>query len=240
MIAILLSLGILSSEPQTPKVEPESSGLFVKNVATAAIKTGDRLKLAGVARCYVTRNRAVAEMMVLDQWSLRRIATNQYHWGLGKVNCMPPDGPSYRVDFPPDLFLYAVADALVGSAKRLSLGDLPQRARVKLLTPTLPPGASFASMPPKARQQLIAELTLPVFSECVVRSAPGSVEALLRTGIASQQEAATLSALGGSLGACVAQGVTYSLSPEALRGNLALAYYRLAHAPMLAPANAGQ
>lgn len=79
-----------------------------------------------------------------------------------------------------------------------------------------------------------------MLGECVVRSAPGSVEALLRTPIASPQEDAALRALHMALGRCVAQGATYSLSPEVVRGTLALAYYRLAHAPVIGESRASR
>lgn len=127
MISLLLALGTMALSAPPQVVPPEASGVFVKDLETATAKKADRLQIARFARCYVARDGTGAKKMLLEQWSSERIdlvleTSELPNWitgrGRGHGTCFLPEG-----NFTPDLFSYAVADALIRkSGPRLGAG----------------------------------------------------------------------------------------------------------------------
>ena len=72
-----------------------------------------------------------------------------------------------------------------------------------------------------------------------MRVDPQGAKALLLTDPVTDGEAAAFNALGTALGTCIAPGKSLNFGKAALRGSIAINYYRLAVAARSAPATAG-
>jgi hypothetical protein len=165
--------------------------------------------------------------------------------------CMPtPPGTTVKVKFHGDQFRYALADALV--RRELAAVPMPPLTGVPALDqriPTPPARADSKGRPLSERkyadalqdyQDKEAFTYLSQYGECVVRADPADARALLLAKPESDGEKASFAALNGALGNCLEEGRTMALGKVALRGTIAVNYYRLAHAAAAVPGGAAQ
>ncbi|TFI56993.1 hypothetical protein E2493_17280 [Sphingomonas parva] len=143
--------------------------------------------------------------------------------------------------FPGDSYRYALADALV--RRELAALPAPELANVAPLTyrplpeppRPLPEGAGWKA---KKEQEEAQDRYLDAaaydfaarYGECVVRADPVGTKAVLLSEPASAEETTRFAAIVGALQTCVAPGRTQAFTRIVLRGAMAVAYYRLAHA----------
>ena len=143
--------------------------------------------------------------------------------------------------FGGDLYRYALADALVGrELARLPVPDLDKVPRLSHREPGTAPTPIAANgkrlskrkyeAAVKSYQDEVAYSYLSKYGECVVRVDPASAKALLLATPDSAPEAAMFNTLGPALGQCLPEGQTLKFGKVALRGTIAINYYRLAHA----------
>lgn len=146
-----------------------------------------------------------------------------------------------RMRFGGDLYRYALADALVN--RELAAQPAPGLEAVPRLDHR-DPGEPPQPIDPKGRKldkrKLEAALAsyrrdtafayLSRYGECVVRVDAAGAKALLATGPDSAEEASGFAALRPALGRCLPEGETLRSGKAALRGSIAINYYRLAHA----------
>lgn len=146
-----------------------------------------------------------------------------------------------KMSFGGDLFRYALADALVD--RELADQPVPELARVPRLahrTPSEPPEPAPANAGKAARkkfekarrayEEALGIGFLSSYGECIVRFSPAGAKALLATTPDSPQETAGFDALRPAFAACLVEGRTLRFGRVALRGSIAINYFRLAHA----------
>ena len=153
--------------------------------------------------------------------------------------------------FGGDLYRYALADALV--SREFAGQPVPDLDRVARLGHR-EPGAAPAPVAPNGKRlskrkyeaalkeyhEDVAYSFLSKYGECVVRAGPAGSKALLMTTPDSAPEALAFKALQPALARCLAEGQTLAFGKVALRGTIAINYYRLAHAArVLAPPQGG-
>jgi hypothetical protein len=146
-----------------------------------------------------------------------------------------------KMRFGGDLYRYALADALVNQELATQpVPDLEPVARLDHRNPGEPPQPTDAGGRKLAKRKFEAALQsyrenaafafLSRYGECVVRVDTAGAKALLVTGPDSVEEAARFAALRPALGRCLPEGETLRSGKAALRGSIAINYYRLAHA----------
>lgn len=224
-------------------------GLIVAAAATGAPPALDqsdyspqatRRLLADYGRCIVKRSpRLAAEAIArnVDNGELVK-----HYNSLVDGTCLPSRWfTSLRVRFVGDQYRYALADALV--ARDLAQMPVPDFEGVPLLDhrdPGPPPtGLDKKGRPLKpaqlaAAQRLYEEAQafhfLSRFGECAVRTNPAGAKALLLTKPETTEESAQFAALSTAFATCLPEGRTMRLGKLALRGTVAINYYRLATA----------
>jgi hypothetical protein len=143
--------------------------------------------------------------------------------------------------FGGDLYRYALADALV--RRELAVQPVPDFDKVPRLThreagaqPT-PIAANGKRLSKrkyeaalKSYHEDVGYSFLSKYGECVVRVDPANSKALLMATPDSAPEAVVFKALQPALATCLAEGQTLTFGKVALRGTIAINYYRLAHA----------
>lgn len=102
-------------------------------------------------------------------------------------------------------------------------GLLPKEARQ--------PSQGQTEVATKALDRSTTMVAFERFGECVVRSDPQGAASLLATAAVSKGESQAFAQLAGSFGGCLVQGAQFSATKAMMRGTVALAFYRLAHAP---------
>jgi hypothetical protein len=145
-----------------------------------------------------------------------------------------------RMTFKGDLYRFALADALV--KRELAAQPVPDISAVPRLEHREPgpePGPFDAKGKKLSAGEYLQALRdyrervtfsfLSKYGECVVRTAPAESKALLVTVPDSVEEASRFDALKPTLATCMPEGHTVSFGRVALRGSLAINYYRLAH-----------
>ena len=75
---------------------------------------------------------------------------------------------------------------------------------------------------------------LGMFSECIIRAAPGESWTLIRTEAASADEKVAFAAIGPAMQSCVQRGTTLNMPAFFVRGAIANTYYILSKAPRAA------
>jgi hypothetical protein len=162
--------------------------------------------------------------------------------------CLPVRaGAVIKARFQGDQFRYALADALVrkelASAPALDFEPLP------LLDHRLPfEPARFdkTGRPLKAKayeeavegyERAKAFAFISRYGECVVRTDPSAARSLLLTDPGTAQEAQQFASMTNALGTCLREGETLSFGKLALRGTIAINYYRLTKAALQQPAS---
>lgn len=161
-------------------------------------------------------------------------------------SCLPVRGQgALRVKFEGDQYRYALADALVrqelAAVPPPVLDDVPQLQRREPVEPSklsrsgkpLKPAQYAAAV--RGYEQAQAFDYLSRYGECVVRIDPAAAKALLMTAPETSEESARFAAMSTALATCVAEGRTMSFGKLALRGTIAVNYYRLAKAAAAAP-----
>ena len=143
--------------------------------------------------------------------------------------------------FTGDLYRYALADALVN--RELAASSPPALESVPGLEhrdPGQPPrevddkGRKLGKRKLEAARQSfnrdVAYAFLSHYGECAVRADPASAKALLVTKPDSEEESSRFAALVPTFSRCLPEGRTLRFGKVALRGSVAINYYRLAHA----------
>jgi hypothetical protein len=156
--------------------------------------------------------------------------------------CLPSTpGIVVQARFQGDQYHYALAEALV--KKELGDAPAPDFSKVPVLyhrdagpepSRTAPNGKPLgarkfeAAVAAHGRAQAFRFLSL--YGECVVRAEPAASRALLMAEADTPQEQAQFTALSAAFGTCMPEGRTMALGKVALRGTIAINYYRLAKA----------
>ena len=148
-----------------------------------------------------------------------------------------------KMSFAGDLYRYALADALVekefASRPPPDLSDVPRLSQRPL--PKAPLAGAGASKVTKRRyQQALKDYQeakafdfLASYGECVVRVGPAEAKALLGVRPASADEGVRFEKLRPALAQCLPENAKLEFGKVALRGSIALNYYRLSHAPAI-------
>jgi len=146
-----------------------------------------------------------------------------------------------QMRFGGDLYRYALADALVNrELASLPAPDLDAVPKLDHHEPGEPPQA----VDPKGRKigkrkleaareahgRDVAFAFLSQYGECVVRADTAGARALLVTTPDSAEETTRFAALRPAFARCLPEGRTMRFGKVALRGSVAINYYRLAHA----------
>jgi len=148
---------------------------------------------------------------------------------------------SVMMRFSGDLYRYALADALVNRELAAhTMPDLSTLPRLDHREPGEEPREVTAAGKKLSKKkfedakkgyaQTVAYAFLSKYGECVSRLNPGGAKALLLTAADSQEETARFGALRPALERCMPEGNTIRFGRTALRGSLAINYYRLSHA----------
>jgi hypothetical protein len=141
------------------------------------------------------------------------------------------------------LYRFALAEALLHREYRKKLPSDPSLAAPithPILAANAPMAANWvawgglAERWPAFRDKARAFSVVSAFGDCVVRAAPGKAWMLLTTDISSPDEKAAIARLQPAMGSCVPSGAQIELSPNNIRGTIALNYYRLLQAPRAA------
>jgi hypothetical protein len=194
----------------------------------------------GYAKCVVQRQAAKASEAIVSNVDnptlLRRYPMLISSDCLGGLSVV-----TVQMRFTGDLYRYALADALVN--RELAGWTAPDLSRVPRLshddfgepparmTPAgKPVGKRKYEAARQAYERKVGFAYLSRFGECVVRSDPADSKALLLTRPDTPEETAAFAALRPSLQACLAAGQTLSFGKAALRGTIAINFYRVAHA----------
>ena len=143
--------------------------------------------------------------------------------------------------FQGDLYRYALADALVN--RELAAAPVPALDGVapleqQPLRDKPEPLASDASKSSRRKyekamddyREALSNQFLARYGECVVRLDASTAKALLLTAPDSAEEAASFGRLRTALATCLPEGETLRFGKVALRGSIAINYFRLAHA----------
>lgn len=219
--------------------------LAVSQAAAAAPSDSDystketRAVMHAYAKCVVRRQPAKAAEAVaanLDNSTLLR----KYPM-LFSPECLgdaAQDGVQMR--FGGDLYRYALADALVNrELAGWSVPDLTVLPRLTHREPGEAPSRTTASGKPLGKRKYEAAVAnherdatyayLSRYGECTVRGDPAGSKALLLTAPDTPQETAAFNALRPVLERCMVEGRTIRFGRVALRGSIAINFYRLAH-----------
>jgi hypothetical protein len=152
---------------------------------------------------------------------------------------------STQMRFTGDLYRYALADALVN--RELAAVPAPVLDPVPRLDhhePGAPPQPVDSKGRKVGKRELeaarliygreVAYAFLSHYGECIVRADTAGAKALLMTKPDSPEESARFSALRPAFSTCLPEGQTLSFGKVALRGSVAINYYRLARSAQAA------
>ena len=192
------------------------------------------------ARCVVKRQPAKASEAIAGNVPTSAILRD--YRTLIRPECLTRQTrQSTRMRFGGDLYRYALADALVN--QELAAQPAPNLDSVPRLAhrdPGQPPQAVDSKGRKLGKRKFeaaresygrdVAFAFLSAYGECIVRADPGGSKALLLTAPDSAEEGTRFAALRPSLSRCLPEGRTLRFGKVALRGSVAINYYRLAHA----------
>jgi len=224
------------------------AALMLFTSASASAQTGDseystkeiRALTHDYARCVVTRHTAAASQALLDNGDNSTIHRRYQRLIDGECLVDQTMGSS-TMKFTGDLYRYALADALVN--QELAMAPVPVLKGVPRLD-TRPLPDRPKPLAPDARKserrkheaelkqfdRAVAYYFLGGYGECVVRVDTAGAKALLLTKPDSPEESHSFSTLQPALGRCLPEGKMLRFGKVALRGTIAVNYYRLAHA----------
>jgi hypothetical protein len=157
--------------------------------------------------------------------------------------CLPQrPGTSAVARLTGDQYRYALADALV--RRELATVPVPNLDSVPMLghrDPGTAPSRVSATgkrlserkfeEASRRHRQASADSYLSRYGECVVRVDPAAARGLLLTDPETAEERARFAAMQTAFGTCLPENQTLNFGKLALRGTIALNYYRLAKAP---------
>jgi hypothetical protein len=213
---------------------------------TAISQTSDysfkdtRILMADYAKCVVAHHPAQASEALLR--NVDNTAILRDYKSLIDGRCLvEKTHTSAKMSFAGDLYRYALADALVArefsNVAAQDMSNVPRLVNRPLPVP--PPALTPASS--KAERRHYAEAlrkydeargfqVLAAFGECVARLNPVNARALILTKPTSRDEDSQFNLLKPTLAQCLPEGATVEFGKIALRGTIAVNYYRLAHA----------
>ena len=199
-----------------------------------------RQVMAGYAECVVKRRPDMASEAILANVDNHVIARKYRQ--LIVPDCLNnAAGFGTEMRFGGDLYRYALADALIS----LEMADqpVPDLSAVPQLEHPAPPEkpSEFKKSGKRLSKRAYADKLkdyaedfafafLSRYGECVVRTDPSGARALALSAATSEAEKARFRALQPALGACLEAGQKLEFGMAALRGAIAINYYRLAHA----------
>jgi hypothetical protein len=217
--------------------------LLLAFLAVAAAPASDksanetRVMIREYGLCAITRDRRGAAKAILANVTNSELMRD-YPRLIDGTCVKVPQGQTVKISFHGDQFRYAIADALVRA--ELANAPIPDFEAVPLLDhrQMTPPSQVTGKGKPLSQQEYQAALKgyeeaqafsyLSRYGECVVRQDPAAARALLMADPATPAENQAFAALGTPLGSCVAEGRTMNFGKHALRGTIAINYYRLA------------
>ncbi len=143
--------------------------------------------------------------------------------------------------FGGDLYRYALADALVSrefaQQPAPNLADVPRLPHHDVGPPPSDRDEKGKRLAKRKYEEAVKDYTqaaaysfLSRYGECVVRSDPSGAKTLLGTTPDSPEETGRFNALRPQLAMCLGEERTLRFGKVALRGTIAINYYRLAHA----------
>lgn len=192
------------------------------------------------ARCVVRRQPAKASEAIAR--NVRTGAILSDYPMLVRPECLTRETKqSTRMRFGGDLYRYALADALVSrELAALPVPDLDSVAKLAHRDPGPPPAEVDSKGRKVGKRKLeearsnygrdVAFAFLSFYGECIVRADTAGAKALLTTTPDSAEESARFAALRPAFSRCLPEGQTLRFGKVALRGSVAINYYRLAHA----------
>jgi hypothetical protein len=202
-----------------------------------------RALVADYGECIVKREPARASAAILAGLG-NKTMLDRYPQLLQETCLHTRLGDRVEVRFTGDQYRFAIADALVrqelASAPPPVLDDVPPLAHHD---PGEPPRTDSKGRPLQGRalEQAMRDHDVDRaanymwrYGECVVRVDPAAAKALLMTDPASKEEDVQFGAMSTALGTCLGEGRTLEFGKAALRGTIAVSYYRLAKAPRTA------
>jgi hypothetical protein len=196
--------------------------------------------IQGYADCVVKRQPAKASEAVLSDLGNEALLENYQMLIIGDCLVQQTHASS-QMRFKGDLYRYALAEALF--KRELAAQPAPELAAAPQLTHR-DPGPEPQPIDARGRKlskrkyeealqdyrQQVTFAFLGSYGECVVRQAPAESRALLLTKPDSPEETGRFGLLHPVLSACMPEGHTITFGRVALRGSIAINYYRLAHA----------
>ena len=194
--------------------------------------------IRSMADCIVKGRPAEARKAVGEAYSLVRMRKETP--GLVRAGCMgatPGMGRMWNaVVFGGDRYLYALAEAVIRQDRVLDkIVDLsnvsPLIHREPFVDETVYrhrfSKADADKLIERDRQREAMQVFLSRYGECVVRNAPEASRTLLRSDVGKPDERAAFAALQPVLGSCMKGADQVRFGKPALRGAIALNYYRL-------------
>ncbi|HEX8225600.1 MAG TPA: hypothetical protein VF605_17455 [Allosphingosinicella sp.] len=192
------------------------------------------------ARCVVKRQAAKASEAIVANVG-NDVLLHDYRM-LIRPECLTREvNQTVQMRFGGDLYRYALADALV--SRELAARPAPDLETVPRLVhhdPGEPPRPVDARGRKLGKRKLEAALErhgeaeafafLSRYGECIVRVDTAGARALLASTPDSAEEATRFAALRPALARCLPEGQTLRFGKAALRGSVAINYYRLAQA----------
>jgi hypothetical protein len=194
------------------------------------------------AQCVVAKHPAQASAVILQD--LRNKEIIQKYSILRDSQCAvnaEKEAFGIRLDFPGDTFRYVVAEALVNAQVAVPLGDVAMIAPLqhRVIDPrVIAAGSKLSGKAAQAFEEAKrfeeGQILALQLGECIVRADPMGSHKLLFTQPASLDEDAAIGALQPKMGRCVPVGQKLAVNVVMIRGAIAVTYYRLAKAPLVA------
>ncbi|HZU51898.1 MAG TPA: hypothetical protein VE968_08515 [Sphingomicrobium sp.] len=185
--------------------------------------------VAEYADCIVKNERRAAEDAILKDVSDREFHDDYPQ--LVQELCIPnARSQDVQIDFTPSEMREAIAEALVrrefASVPPPVLDDVPALSHRSVAE--VQPAASAPASEIAASERARADAYIDHFGECVVRVDPAGSKRLILTDAFTDAEAAAFNGMRTALGTCLAEGKSLNFGKAALRGSIAINYYRLA------------
>jgi hypothetical protein len=209
--AIIAGMALLAASPAVAAETPKEVKLGGEP-STAE----DLLILHRFSFCVAAQHRQEVETLLASDFTTDAYCDHLRHLAQNSSNCTPVG----RLRFNGVLFAGDMAESLLENAG--ALRDLAARTA---FDPQRPP--------------LRARGETEMMGLCTVRAAPASVEAVLKSRVASDEEATAMRALTPEIGSCLKAGTTLRLNRPMIRAVLALAAQRLAAQAGAAPRPVG-
>ncbi len=212
--------------------------LFLAAAAPVPVTTSQsREVMRDFAECMVrSYNRDARTLVAIDDTAILTPAQTQ----LFRSECLRRTGAS-MLKGSHSLYRFALAEALLHRDYRKAPPPNPALAAPidhPIFAANAAQPATYkptgATAWPDFRDRARAYSVVSAFGDCVVRAGPAKAWALLQTKVSSPAEKAALAGLAPEMGSCVPAGAKIELSPNNIRGSIALNYYRLSLAPRAA------